>query len=107
MKRVLTIHSTERNKELLKHYDRTIKNTSINSINSLDLEPSTEEEIIVPISMLPDISKGVIRFSNNNIHALNEPLQYLTLNTSELERDNYSTAEEFRIKSVRIINSPR
>jgi hypothetical protein len=92
------------NKALLKNYESSGKLSPTNSINSLD-EP-TKENIVIPCSMIPEINRGIIRFSNSN-RGSNEPLQYLTLNTSELERDNNSVVEEFRIKSVRIINSPR
>jgi len=106
MKRFLVNNFEKGNKALLKNYESSGKLSPTNSLNSLD-EP-TKENIVIPCSMLPEINRGIIRFSNNtSIRGSNEPLQYLTLNTSELERDNNSTAEEFRIKSVRIINSPR
>ena len=104
MKRFLTSNDNG-TKALLKNYESIGKLSPTNSLNSLD-EP-TKENIIIPCSMIPEINRGVIRFSNNANNGSFEPLQYLTLNTSELERDNFSTAEEFRIKSFRIINSPR
>jgi hypothetical protein len=98
IKRIL-MNSSE-NKRISNHYENSIKLSPTNS----SIENSTKEEIVIPISMLPDITNaGIIRFPNSPT----EPLTYLTLNTAEIERENNHQFEEFRLKSVRIINSPR
>lgn len=101
LKRIL-INNNE-NKDTLKHYGNSTK-LSPSSNSSI----GTREKIIIPFTMLPEMNNsGVIRFTNNCPNSPYEPLKYLTLNTFEIERENNSTCEEFRLKSVRIINSPR
>lgn len=93
-------NSDKSNNELLKNYERNDAKQSPSNF----YEP-TREAIIVPVTMLPDLTEnGIIRFANSE---KNDTIQYLTLNTSNLSRAKSTTHEEFKIQSVRIINSPR
>lgn len=72
-------------------------------------DKSTKEDIVLPLGMLPpDSTNGTFRFSNTTSNNTTNDIEpFICLNTSDLERENYSTCEEYKIKKLRIINSPR
>ena len=88
---------------LLKEYDNS-NNVGNQTLNYED--KVTKEDIVIPMNMLPDTTHGqsTFRFSNTCKKDI-EPL--VCLNTLELEIENHSSCEEFKIKKLRIINSPR